>query len=65
LSSLTASVTLYKQSDTVSPKHVVCHLEWGMHLHQRIGLLLLLEDGCCSLVILWRHVSEVHLEVAI
>jgi hypothetical protein len=25
-----------------------------MHLHQRVGLLLLLEDGGCGLVVLWR-----------
>jgi hypothetical protein len=24
------------------------------HLHQGVGLLLLLEDGCCDLVVLWR-----------
>lgn len=47
LSSLTASVTL---GESVSCFSV--HLL--KYLHEGVGLLLLLEDGCCDLVVLWR-----------
>ena len=47
LSSLTASVTLRLSA-------VACDARLGACLHEGVGLLLLLEDGCCDLVILWR-----------
>jgi len=58
LSSLTASVTLGFVSFGLQQLQTV-----QGHSHQRVGLLLLLEDGRGRLIDLWR-VSEVHLSTA-
>jgi hypothetical protein len=64
LSSLTASVTLIVHQNANHPNMAPISGKSGLYSHQRIGLLLLLKDSCCSLVILCRLVSKGRIKLA-